>query len=161
MHKERKIPDLKEESLKKHPFTVPDGYFESFAGRVQERINEEELSGAKEQTIAAEQARHGKGKSVPVRRLLSSARYRVAMAAAIVGLALISYTVIRTVLNGENLNDSADIALLEQLNIIDDDVYLMSFIEENMEVPSEEEAYVNQAIEYLAMADVEMDLIFE
>lgn len=149
MSKERKIPDLKEEALKKRPFTVPDGYFENLAGRIQERIKEEELANTQEE------------KSPAIRSLFTSVRYRVAMAAALVGLALISYTVIKTSLNGSQLNDSADIALLEQLNIIDDDVYLMSYLDEDSSVPSEEEAFVNQAIEYLAMADVEMDLIFE
>jgi len=149
MNKARKIPDLKEESLKKHPFTVPDGYFENLAGRIQERVREEELGES------------GQEKGPTVRRLFTSVRYRVAMAAALVGLALLSYAVIKSSLSGGQLNDSADIALLEQLIIFDDDVYLMSALEEDTEAPSEEEAYMNQAIEYLAMADVEMDLIFE
>ncbi|MCK4750080.1 MAG: hypothetical protein KAT15_23655 [Bacteroidales bacterium] len=142
MQKERKTPKLEHKSLKQNPFTVPEGYFESFPGKVRERIREQE-----EQKI-------------PVHRMVIT-RFRVAMAAAIVGVALISYSVIRSTLNGGNLNDYPDIALLEQLNIFDDDLYLFGFLDEEAEVISEEEAYMNQAVEYLALADVEMDLIFE
>jgi hypothetical protein len=150
MKKERKIPDrqrgapaLQKGSLKEHPFSVPEGYFETLPGKVMERIREEDEQ------------------QVPVRRITGTVRFRVAMAAAIVGLALISYSIIRTTLNGGSLGDYPDIALLEQLDIIDDDHYLVGFLDEESAAIDEEEAYVTQAIEFLAMADVEMDLIFE
>ena len=82
MDNHRKIPDLQKESLKKNPFSLPEGYFESFSGRLQERIREEQKSGP------------------PVRRIGNSQRFRVAMAAAILGLALITYPILKlTILN--------------------------------------------------------------
>lgn len=130
-------------ALKKHPFTVPEGYFDALPGMVMERIREQD-----EHRVA-------------VPRIFSTVRFRVAVAAAIIGLALISYAIIRTTMNGGSLGDYPDIALLEQLDIIDDDHYLVGFLEEETSGIDEEEAFLNHAIEFLAMADVEMDLIFE
>ena len=93
--------------------------------------------------------------------MLTSTRFRIAVAAAIIGVALISYSVIRFTLNGGNLSDYPDIALLEQMNVIEDDYYLVGFLDEEENLPSEEEAYLNQALDYLVSVDVEMDLIFE
>jgi hypothetical protein len=52
-------------------------------------------------------------------------------------------------------------ALLEQMQMLDDDRYLYELYEEEAVEMDEEEAFAAQAIEYLAMNDVEMDLIFE
>ena len=144
MKKEKNIVNLQHESLKKHPFGVPDGYFESFSERLQERIREDSAS------------------KVPVRRMVTTARFRVAMAAAVLGVALISYSIIRfTAPNSGSSGFYPDIALLEQLQMIDDDSYLMELMSSRSEALNEEEAFASQAIEYLAINDVEMDLLFE
>ena len=143
MKKERNIVDLKHKSLKKNPFGVPEGYFESFSERLQERIREEEAS------------------KVPLRRI-GTTRFRIAMAAAVLGLALISYSIIRySVLDSDAPGSYPDIALLEQLYMIDDDSYLLGFMDSETEELDEEENFANQAINYLAINDVEMVFIFE
>ncbi|MEN8227312.1 MAG: hypothetical protein ABFS38_04090 [Bacteroidota bacterium] len=145
MNNERKIYDLQHESLKKHPFGVPEGYFESFSERLQERIIREDAAS-----------------KVPVRRIVPTTRLRVAIAAAVLGVALISYSIIRfTAPNIGAEGSYFDIALLEQLQVIDDDSYLMELMDNGTEVLNEDEAFASQAIEYLAINDVEMDLIFE
>jgi len=143
MKKERKQMDLQHESLKKSPFGVPEGYFDSFSERLQERIREEESS-------------------IPVRRIGSGSRLRIAMAAAVVGLALISYSIIKFTNTG-NGSDAyfPDMAVLEQMQVFDDDQYLYEMIEEVEEEMDEEEAFATQAIEYLAMNDAEMLLLIE
>ena len=143
MKKERNIPDLNQEKLRSLPFTVPEGYFENLPGRIRDRLEEE----------AQPEPR--------VRKLTYSNRLRLAIAAAIIGLALISYPVIKSVSNGGDLGYYPDMALLEQMDLFDEDVYLMEWIGTGTEIMDDDEAFVNQAIEYLAMADVEIDLIFE
>ena len=144
MDKERKKPDLQHESLQQHPFRVPEGYFDSFPDRLKDRISKLEED------------------RVPVRKLGKSARFRVAMAAAIVGLALVSYPVIRmTTTVGGDTSGYPDLALLEEAGIFYNDYELAGYLEEEVSPVDEEEAYLIQAVEYLAMHDVEMDLLFE
>jgi hypothetical protein len=143
MKKERNTVNLKDKSLKKNPFSVPEGYFENFSERLQKRIREEEVS------------------EVPLRRI-GTARFRIAIAAAVLGVALISYSVIRfTVTNSDAPGFDPDIALLEQLYMIDDESYLFGLMDSETEELDEEEAFANQAIDYLAINDVETVLFFE
>lgn len=144
MNKDRKKTDLQHEKLKEHPFGVPEGYFENFASRLQERIREEESS------------------HVPVRRMANGAKFRIAMAAAVVGLALISYSLFKFTSAGNGSDGSfPEMALLEQLQVFDDDRYLYDLIEDAEEEMNEEEAFAVQAIEYLAINDADMVLLFE
>ncbi len=144
MKKEQNTPDLQHEWLKKQPFGIPEGYFEGFSDRLQARIRQEDET------------------KVPVRRIVTTARFRVAIAAALMGVALISYTIIRfTSSNNDSSGSYPDIALLEQLEAIDDDSYLMSLMNTEVEELDEEEAFASQAIDYLAINDVEMVLLFE
>jgi len=153
MNKDRKHTDLQQESLKKQPFGVPEGYFESFSERLQERIREEENS-------------RMPVPRVPVRRFGTGSRFRLAMAAAVVGLAVIAYSLIKLT-NTENGANGylPDMAMLEHMQVFDDDRYLYELIEEAEEEVEEEmdedEAFATQAIEYLAMNDAEMVLLFE
>lgn len=141
MDKKRKQTELWQDSLKQQPFQVPEGYFQGFAGRLQERIR-----------LEGESTR-------PVRRLGTSTRIRVAMAAALAGLALLTYSVIRFSGPGENTNsDFINLALMDELNLIDDDSYLMDMMEENQ--TDDEDAYATQVIEFLAVNDVDVDLIY-
>ncbi len=143
-NKEQKVPYLKQELLKKQPFAVPEGYFEGFSEKLQARIRMEEKS------------------KVPVRRIVTTARFRVAIAAAVLGVALISYSIIRFALPYSSSSGSyPDISLLEQLQGFDDDSYWMELMESETTALDEDEAYVNQAMDYLAANDVEMILLFE
>ena len=139
---DRNKPDLQHESLKNHPFGVPEGYFESFSERLQQRIKEEESS------------------RVPVRKIGTVTRW-VAMAAAVLAAALITTSIVR--FNNSNRADGiySDMAILEQLQVFDDDRYLYEYLEEESDELDEDEAFASQAIEYLAVNDIEMDLIFE
>lgn len=136
-------PDLQHGSLKKYPFGMPEGYFDSFSERLHKRIKEEESSG------------------VPVRRIGTVTRW-MAMAAAVLAAALITTSIVRfTISKREASGFHPDLAILEELKVFDDDRYLYDLLKEEEPEMNEEEAFVTQAIEYLATNDVEMDLIFE
>ena len=144
MKMDRNKPDLQQEVLKNHPFGVPEGYFESFSERLQQRIKEEESS------------------KVPVRKIGTATRW-MAMAAAVLAAALITTTIIRFASSNRDANGAyPEQALLEQMQILEDDRYLYELMEEaELTEMDEDEAFASQAIEYLAINDVEMDLIFE
>ena len=143
MKKDHNKPDLQQEALKNNPFGVPEGYFEGFADRLQQRIREEESS------------------SVPVRKIGPGTRW-MAIAAAILAAALITNSIIRFTSSPGSEGLYPDIALLEQMQVFDDDLYLYELLGDEEAVKlDEEEAFASQAIEYLAINDVEMDLIFE
>ncbi len=138
----RKKPDLQQEALKNHPFGVPEGYFESFSDRLHERIRMEESS------------------SVPVRKIGNTTGIW-AMAAAVLAAALITTSIIRFTNNSDAGGLYPDLAMLEQMQVFDDDRYLYEMMEEESAPLNEDEAFASQAMEYLAINDVEMDLIFE
>lgn len=141
MHRNK--PDLQHESLKNHPFGVPEGYFEGFSTRLQQRIREEESS------------------SVPERRIGSTTRW-LAMAAAVLGAALITTAIIKYSGAGDGANGLyPDLALLEHLEVFDNDLYLYEYLDEEAAELSDDEAFAAQAVEYLALNDVEMDLLFD
>lgn len=142
MKMDRKKPDLQQESLKNSPFGVPEGYFESFSERLHQRIKEEDSS------------------RVPVRKIGTVTRW-VAMAAAVLAAALITTSIIRFTTSKGADGLYPDLAILEQLQVFDDDLYLYELLEEESNELDEDEAFASQAIEYLAINDVEMDLIFE
>ena len=141
MHRNK--PDLQHESLKNHPFGVPEGYFEGFSTRLQARIREEESS------------------RLPERRIGSTTRW-LAMAAAVLGAALLTTAIIKYAGSGNDANGIyPDLALLEQLEVFDNDLYLYEYLESTSPELSDDEAFVAQAVEYLAMNDVEMDILFD
>jgi hypothetical protein len=140
---DRNKPYLQQEKLKKQPFGVPEGYFESFSERLQQRIKEEESS------------------KVPVRKIGTPTRW-LAMAAAVLAAAMITTTIIRLVSTNSGAQENySDLAILEQMQVFNDDIYLFELVEDKTEVMDENEAFATQAIEFLAVNDVEMDLIFE
>ena len=140
---DRKKPDLQQESLKNHPFGMPDGYFESFSERLHQRIKEEESS------------------RVPVRKIGTVTRW-MALAAAVLAAALITTSIIRFTSSNHAADGLyPDLAIFEQLQVFDDDLFLYEYLEEELAELDEDEAFASQAIEYLAINDVEMDLIFE
>ena len=143
MKKHRNKPDLQHESLKNHPFGVPEGYFEGFSTRLHERIREEESS------------------RVPERRMGTTTRW-LAMAAAVLGAALLTTAIIKFSGTGSDANGLyPDLALLEQLEVFDNDLYLYEYLEATSEELSDDEAFAEQAVEYLAMNGEEFDLLFD
>lgn len=143
MDNNRNIPDLQQESLKKNPFGIPEGYFESFSGRLQERIREEQKS------------------TPPVRRIAPSHRFRIAMAAAILGLALITYPVLKLTLLNNGPSNQSDMAQVEDFYLMEDDYYLVDYTETHDTQLDDDEAFASQAMDYLAVNDVEMILLME
>ena len=136
-------PDLQQKSLKKHPFGVPEGYFEGFSTRLQQRIREEEAS------------------RIPERRMGSTNRW-LAMAAAILGAALITTAVINFAGAGNDADGlDPEMALFDQLEVFDNDLYLYEYLASESGELSDDEAFAAQAVEYLAMNEVDMDLLFD
>lgn len=132
----------KDEMLKSNPFRVPEGYFETFAGRLQQRIREEEAA------------------RVPVRRLRNPDRLRIAIAAAVIMLALVTYPLIRVITSNESrITDYPTLSLLENMDLSDADLYLLELM--GNATVDEEEEYLEQAIQHLALNEVELDLITE
>lgn len=129
------------EKPKNLPFKVPEAYFDNFPGRLADRIKEME----------AEQ--------VPVRKL-SGLRKGLLLAAAVAVLAMVTFPLVR-MLTPEMEEDFIEIALLEDAGVFSNDYELAIYLEEDESGMDDEEAYLNQAIEYLASTDVEMNLIFE
>ena len=143
MNMDRKKPYLQQEKLKKQPFGLPEGYFESFSERLQQRIREEEPS------------------RVPVRKIGTPTRW-LAMAAAVLAAAMITTSIVRLISsNNVAEREYSDLTLLEQMQVFNDDIYLFELVENEKAELNEDEAFASQAIEFLAVNDVEMDLIFE
>jgi hypothetical protein len=126
-----------------HPFKVPEGYFEQFPDRLMERIRQEEQ-------LRKQEKPH-------VRRLSA----RLAVAAAIAGLLLVSYPLFRILAPGSGAGKDPDEALLEQTGLFNYEYEMAAYLERETDSVYEDEAYLDQAMEFLAMNDVEMDLIFE
>ncbi len=158
MKKDRKQPDLQQESLQKNPFSVPEGYFEHFPAKLQARIRAEDSAGMSAERSGGMSAEESAG--VPVRRLKST-RFRVAMAAALLGLALISYSILRFTAGTGSESLYPDMALMEELEAMEDDIYLYELLEAETEEMDDEEAFAEQAMNYLAMNDADMIFMSE
>jgi hypothetical protein len=133
----------KETQLKDHPFKVPGDYFESFPGRLKERM------ARKDAPVR------------PLRRFSQSAGFRLAVAAVFVGLALLSIPVLRNAGSGSSsLDVQTELALLESAGFYHNELEILALLE-GEEAMDDDEAYLSQAMEYLAMSDVEMELYYE
>lgn len=130
------------EKQKSNPFSVPEGYFESFPGRLNERIA----------SLEAEKR--------PA-RTLGTYRRVLALAAVFAALALITFPVVRMLTPAGGSEDFMDLALLDGAGFFNSDYELAAYLEEGDAMMDDDEAYYSQAVEYLASADVEMDLILE
>jgi hypothetical protein len=144
MKKDSEHSVLQREALKKVPFSVPEGYFENFPGRLKARI------GSLEQD------------QVPARKPGTRYLYRFAMAAAIIGLALITWSLIRTWSPaGRDTSGYPEIAVLDEAGIFSDEYELASYLENGETPMDEEEAFIAQAMDYLAMNMTDTDLMFK
>jgi len=86
----------------------------------------------------------------------------MALAAALLAAALITTSIIRLTSSKGTEGLYPDLAILEQMQVLEDDRYLYELLDEEESIElDEDEAFASQAIEYLAINDVEMDLIFE
>lgn len=130
------------EKQKQNPFSVPEGYFESFPGRLNERIAGME---AEKRPL----------------RTLGSYRRVLAVAAVFAALALITFPVVRMLTAAGAQEDFLELALLDGAGFFNSDYELAAYLEESEAMMDDDEAYYSQAVEYLASADVEMDLILE
>ncbi len=63
--------------------------------------------------------------------------------------------------NSISNGDYLDMAVLEQMYVFDDEQSLYELIEGNTEELNEDEAFVTQAVDYLALNDAAMVLLFE
>ncbi len=127
---EQKKYRLKEEGHKENPFKVPEGYFDTLSDRVMDRINREEPE-----------------KKVRIRQII---RPQLALAAAILGFALISYTFVRVFTPGSTTGEYYDLATLEKISYFYDESTLMEMIPSEDGTESEEDLWVDDAIDYLA-----------
>ena len=126
---------------KTNPFKVPEDYFDTLHGRLEERIA----------SMEAEQ--------VPVRRL-HKVRIGIAIAATLAAMALVTFPLVRMLSPAGAQEDAfVEIALLDGAGLFANDYELAAYLEESS--MDDNDAFLSQAIEYLASADVEMDLIFE
>jgi hypothetical protein len=131
------------EMQKKNPFRVPGDYFDTLPGRLTGRI-----AGMESDQVHA--------------RRPGSLRTGLAVAAAITALALLTFPLVRMLSpEGEADDNFIEIALLDGAGLFASDYELAGFLEETEAPLDDEDAYLNQAMEYLASADVEMDLIYE
>ena len=127
---------------KTNPFKVPEDYFGTLPGRLEERIASMEAE------------------KVPVRRL-HKARVGIAIAATIAALALVTFPLVRMLspASAQEEDGFVEIALLDGAGLFANDYELAAYLDDTS--MDDDDAYMSQAIEYLASADVEMDLIFE
>ncbi|MBN2698169.1 MAG: hypothetical protein JXR52_05035 [Bacteroidales bacterium] len=96
------------------------------------------------------------------RDLRFSIRSQIALAASLIGFAFFSYVVVRTLVPQQTEeNGYFDIAILDEMNAIPDDAYIMDLLPAGEEGLSETDIWINAAVEYLANSDVEIDLLLE
>ena len=132
-HKDFKLP----EQAEKNSFSLPGDYFSTLSSRVSEKIKGEEIR--------------------PNISLWKRVRPHIALAAAILGFALISVTALQLILgdNGSQ-QDYYDLAFLDEAGILEESV-----LQESLDY-GEEDSYTEweqDAMAYLASNEVDLDLL--
>ena len=132
-----------DQHLRENPFSVPKGYFENLSSRIMEGVKEDGH------------------KPEPKRLQWYTLRSQIALAASIIGFAILSYALISNILSRRSIgSEFVDITLLEEMNIIPEDAYLIDLFTMEEEANAEEEdLWESEAIEYLANNDIEIDLL--
>ncbi len=140
------------EQAKEQPFTVPEGYFDSFANRLEERVR----AGERESGRAGEQKSGRAGERKGVARSL---RPHLALAAAITGFALISFTIIRLIIGTGGIEESYDIAFLDETGILNEAVFQETLAESEAYSDEEYSEWEVDAMNYLASNEVNLDVM--
>ncbi len=138
--KKEKNP-LSDPRLKQEVFRAPEAYFDSLPKRIEERIRE-------------------KAAPKPLWRTGPSSGFRIALAASLAALVLITYVSTRPDTRSVAEEDPKS-EVLENLALADEDFYLFEFLEEESLSLNETEPFLAQASEYLAMNDIGPELLFE
>ncbi|HDR67700.1 MAG TPA: hypothetical protein ENN61_01485 [Bacteroidaceae bacterium] len=130
--------------LSNNPFSVPDGYFKNLPSRIMSKIDSE------------------KDNLSLIRTHWYAFRSQIALAASIIGFALLSYFVVKMIIPQQSLEtEYVDIALLEKMNVIPDDAYILDLLTVNDIGLSGQDIWMNEAVEYLSDSDIEIDLLLE
>ncbi len=148
MKKETHKNILQDPSLKENPFKVPEGYFDDMA----ERLMQEREGLVREEK--------------PVRRMNGSRRFkdlvrhrRIALAAALAGLALLSYPLIRVLGPSSEIHSLEELALLEESGLYYND-YMLA-VQMGEDALDDDQAFASLAENYLAGSSGAMNLYLE
>jgi len=145
---------LNDEIKKSNPFKVPDGYFDTLTERTMSAVKE---SHNQEETAEST--------GMPVRRLVL--RPFFALAAAILGFAILATVMIRLVNSGSVSEQyQEDISLYADLAAEELDTYMIEYELSQTEpvemtLAKEEEISSEAIIDYLMMEDIDLDDIYE
>lgn len=134
---------------KENSFTVPEGYFDTFAGRLQGKLHAEKQPSLLE-------------------KLVVFVRPHVALATMMVGVVVIAFIGIK-LLSPENIG-TTDVVNMEMADLLEyelnemDEISLMEMLaqanEAEMQVSTDDE-YVDQAIEYLINDGVSIETLMQ
>lgn len=139
-----------EDIPKKNPYRVPEGYFDSFNDRLRDKIQSEEEK--------------------PVRNLRFMLRSNLALAAAILAFALISYFSFRLISAGRIDQETRNLTytefLEEEIFSLDEELLLDAYEQidktgSGTEESQESEDYSEEIIQYLSAEDIDLSLIYE
>ena len=130
------------EQAEKYPFSLPEDYFSTLSSRVNEKIKGESETENK-----------------PTISLWKRVRPHLALAAAITGFALISFTALQLIL-GENgvQQDYYELSLLDEAGILEEFV-LQETLDYGDETENTYTEWEEEAMTYLASSDVGLDLL--
>ena len=136
-----KIKTARKDQPEGYPFRTPPGYFEDFDERLNQRLNG--------------------GVRPPQRTLWMKTRPFLALAAAISGVALLSFTLLQLIL-GNRTDEAAfyDIAFLEETGTFNDEWLLMEALDE--EDPSDDASlttWEEAAMNYLASNEMDLEAL--
>ena len=137
------------ESSPTNPFSVPDGYFSNFSSRLEERIKKEEVP------IVIGM------KNIPERTLWNKVRPHLALAAAIIGFAMISFTALQVII-GENRGGQNyyDLSMIDETGIIlDESVFNETYAYMEEEGEDSYTEWEEDAMIYLASNEVNLDIL--
>lgn len=143
--KKYKLP----EQAKENPFSVPEGYFNSFADRLQERVREGEQESGRVGERESERVGDSKFRIMP----------HLALAAAISGFALISFTVIKLILGPGSIEGSYDIAFLDEAGILNESAFQETIAESEEYGDNTYTDWEVDAMEYLASNEVYLEAL--
>lgn len=116
MENKSKIYEKLEDLRKVNPFSVPEGYFDAFPCRVQEKI-------------------HPRSEVNPLKRILAIARPQLALAVSFIVIALVFFFGIKMIIKPEIGSTSFTVKEIHSLNDYDlffyDEAFLVDYIEQN------------------------------